>query len=295
MISSLPLLTPQDAQTLSYTFPNQLPSSLNGLPSESTSRHNNNGNNGQHNQSHQRQHHHPVAPPRPNPLAQLRADENFIKQRKLNIQRFGATWIRPPGVTKTYQMAMDETAEREEAERLAEREAMMVDMGDDAEGVEMGGDEDIPEADEGERDLDDDVPDADADAGDLDDEELEDEDEVDLGLGAADNDEEGVGVVEADAEEQMLADRDLDDDVPEAGSYQHTDSEADDLTEDDDDDDEEPTEGLRDSGRFVGNDALRLRVQGASSARSSLASASSFLASSPANGARGPGRPPRRS
>ena len=51
-------------------------------------------------------------------LALLRQSENTIAQRKINIQRFGASWIRPPGVGKTYQAAMDEAIEREEHERM---------------------------------------------------------------------------------------------------------------------------------------------------------------------------------
>ena len=56
-----------------------------------------------------------------NSLHLLRQTEFFIAQRKINIQRFGAGWIRPPGVGKTYQASMDEAAEREEHARLLER------------------------------------------------------------------------------------------------------------------------------------------------------------------------------
>ena len=62
-----------------------------------------------------------------------------MEQRKLHIQRFGATWIRPPGFNKTLQGELDERAERAEAERLALLEEQAV------------GDEDIPEV-EGDED-----------------------------------------------------------------------------------------------------------------------------------------------
>jgi hypothetical protein len=51
----------------------------------------------------------------------LRADENAIIARKLNIRRFGASWIKPPGVSKTLQGIDDERAEREEQEATALR------------------------------------------------------------------------------------------------------------------------------------------------------------------------------
>lgn len=136
-----------------------------------------------------------------------------MEQRKLHIQRFGATWIRPPGLNKTLQGELDERAERAEAERLALLEEQAA--GDeDVAGVE--GDEDerrvegnitrggvdedddtgadldaqIPEGesfegDEGEgtedeeRDLDGEIPEAEADYDDSSDEGSEDSDELD--------------------------------------------------------------------------------------------------------------------
>ena len=54
-------------------------------------------------------------------LSILRADENLIAQRKQNIRRFGAGWLRPPGVAKTLQGMDDEKAEREEVESARAR------------------------------------------------------------------------------------------------------------------------------------------------------------------------------
>jgi hypothetical protein len=148
---------------------------------------------------------------RNNYLMQLQLDEEFIAQRKLNIQRFGAAWIRPPGIAKTYQVMMDEQVEREEAEAQAAREAQMM------QGVEEA-EFDPAEDEEGvEQDLDDQIPDA---------EELAGDDEVD---------EEDLA-----EEDEGVDEHDLDDDVPEAGSYQHTDTEQ----SDGDDEDDEDTQDL---------------------------------------------------
>ena len=141
---------------------------------------------------------------RNNYLTQLQLDEEFIVQRKLSIQRFGAAWIRPPGVPKTYQLVMDEQAEREEAEAQAAREAQMM------QGVEEAEFDAVEDEEEGaEQDLDDQIPEAEDLVGD-DEEELAEEDEG-------------------------MDEQDLDDDVPEAGSYQHTDTEQSDDDEDDED------------------------------------------------------------
>jgi hypothetical protein len=144
---------------------------------------------------------------RNNYLTQLQLDEEFVVQRKLNIQRFGAAWIRPPGVPKTYQMVMDEQAEREEADAQAAREAQMM------QGVEETEFDPAEDEEEGaEQDLDDQIPEAEDLVGD-EEEELAEEDEG-------------------------MDEQDLDDDVPEAGSYQHTD------TEQSDDDEDEDTQDL---------------------------------------------------
>lgn len=85
----------------------------------------------------------------------------------------------------------------------------------------------IPEGldpeDELEHDLDNDVPNAEEEGGWVDDDEIDDEDEDNLDEQAlADMNDEGEG----DYAEQP----DLDDDVPEAGSYQHTDTEVEDSS-----------------------------------------------------------------
>ncbi|KAF2097512.1 hypothetical protein NA57DRAFT_77769 [Rhizodiscina lignyota] len=225
-------------------------------------------------------------------LAQLVADENAIEQRKQNVRRFGAGWIRPPGIAKTYQATMDELAEREEQEMLARRDAQMQELANAQEmearrqqALEGGGDMDGQgevEGDEaGERDLDDDVPEAE-------DVTFNEESLLEGSIVAGEGDGTGVDLdadidVDVDVERildleeaemtgMLEDDRDLDDDVPEAGSYQHTDTEL----EDESTDEEEIGE------------ASMVRMSGGRARQSMLSESdaqmmsSSFLSSSPA-------------
>jgi hypothetical protein len=209
-------------------------------------------------------------------LTALAADENAIYQRKQNVRRFGAGWIRPPGVAKTLQALKDEELEKEEQEAMARREQIMMDLAaaqQDAANAEarMRGEEaDMDEDDDddengGEHDLDDDVPEAvnssdesaSASASDSDsDSESESGSDNGASVSAASPDARGSesmpfnedsfiegSQLEAEVsamlehEEAEMAgvlqdERDLDDDVPEAGSYEHTDSELSDSDSD---------------------------------------------------------------
>ena len=168
-------------------------------------------------------------------LSVLRADENTILNRKKNIRRYGAGWLRPPGVPKTLQGMDDERAEREEQERAANRDfeyyeahrlAEAEARAQEQEGMALG----EGEQQELERDLDDDVPDADADVEDEDYEPYEDFDEP---YGAWESGMVAVPTMEEEAEgDYTEGERDLDEDVPEAGSYQHTDTELEDESSD---------------------------------------------------------------
>jgi len=165
---------------------------------------------------------------------------------------------------------MDEAAEREEQEMLARREQELLELasaqeeataaaaaaaaaavggagagaGDGAEGGAEGGAQGEEEEGVGERDLDDEVPEAESDGSEGSD---SDGDEREDGGGDGEGEMTFNGssflegsIVAADAEvEQMLGmeeagvlqdERDLDDDVPEAGSYQHTDTELEDSS-----------------------------------------------------------------
>lgn len=171
-------------------------------------------------------------------LAALRADENAIVARRANIRRFGAGWLRPPGVGKTLQGMADERAEREEVELARAREMAVMEMQvqqDEIQGgVEGGMPQMVEEGGEGERDLDEDVPEAD-DVGEEGEWSDDDGDELEVvgGFGA-DDFAEGVegSYVEGEAN--------LDDGIPDAdaggmegGSYEHTDTELEDESSDD--------------------------------------------------------------
>lgn len=141
-------------------------------------------------------------------LTTLAHDENTILHRRQNIARFGAGWIRPPGVAKTLQASMDEAAEREEmmrAEAEGDVEVMDVD-GEGVGGVDIVGLEaerqqveegqgQVQEEVEQERDLDEEVPEAEEVDGDwgTDDEERDDDEEQD---GPAGDESMGVGTSE---------------------------------------------------------------------------------------------------
>ncbi|KAK1063875.1 hypothetical protein LTR33_012198 [Friedmanniomyces endolithicus] len=198
----------------------------------------------------------PDSPPPPTATAsathnpQHTADEAAIAARKAAIRNFGAYWIRPHGVLKTLQATHEEEAERLEAEEQARQEAGLRDMqarqqalevqeraGQAAEETAQGGEE---------RDLDDEIPDApeqtaemsfneesmvegssllvDQEQSDLQEEEAEVQQAVDL--------EEAELIGAAQDQEELGIERDLDDSVPEAGSYQHTDTEVEDSDSD---------------------------------------------------------------
>jgi hypothetical protein len=195
----------------------------------------------------------------------LAADETAIAQRKASVRNFGAFWIRPPGIPKTLQAMNEEEAERLEQAELERQERGLADMQAQQqleEARQQAAETEAQEAAgelEEERDLDDDVPDAD-DANnttadftfnedsmmegshvDSSDEENDERryaemeaqeltgaarDEEDLGI---DLDEEQEEVLEEGGEEE----RNLEDSIPEAGSYQHTDTEVEDTDDSD--------------------------------------------------------------
>lgn len=147
---------------------------------------------------------------------------------------------------------MDEAAEREEQEALARREQVLLDL--QAAQTEQANQEARDEGEdqemEGERDLDEDVPEAEANESEI--SASEDASEVEEGDTSAmeapgdltfNEDSFIEGSMIAGEVEQMLEreeaemagvlqdERDLDDDIPEAGSYEHTDTELDDSSD----------------------------------------------------------------
>ncbi|KAB8648503.1 hypothetical protein FH972_026159 [Carpinus fangiana] len=262
MLTSVPILPPRDSHTLWYTpthFP--APAHTHSNPAAAAAA-----------APHDRPKKDKAAPARPSALRQLLADEAEIEKRKTNVARFGAVWIRPPGISKTFQAMVDEAAERAEHEALAAREAAAAEQqaafeaqeaearrlqmqqgarfgpggvqglggvdgqdGDEAGWQDEEDDDDDDEMGMGERDLDDEVPDA----GDVRFEAIssgEEEEDEEVDLDATDDGdimEVSLSAVLQHCEtNRNKEDRDLDDDVPEAGSYQHTDTEVEDESTD---------------------------------------------------------------
>lgn len=182
------------------------------------------------------------------PLAALRADEQIIQLRKFNVKRYGAGWLRPPGVSKTLQSKLEEAQEQLEQMEMQRRDAELRAQEEAAQRANIdipGGDGDgLP--DQEERDLDADVPEAEP--TDL----ASDEDaeytasvtfhESSLLQGSpSDGRQMALDMEDAELDGRLQDERDLgmegdlDDDVPEAGSYEHTDTEQEDDSSSDED------------------------------------------------------------
>ena len=91
-----------------------------------------------------------------------------MERRKQNVQNYGSSWIKPPGIGKSLHQIREERREMEEQQESLRREQLAQELAD-AEVAEQGPPADL---DLGQtRDLDDDVPDADETAPDPDDSE----------------------------------------------------------------------------------------------------------------------------
>lgn len=90
-------------------------------------------------------------------------DEEYIERRKQNIQNYGNSWIKPPGIPKSLFQLREEKREMEEHQEALRREQLSQELADAeasaADGLLQGEGAD-GEMEEG-RDLDDDVPEAD--------------------------------------------------------------------------------------------------------------------------------------
>jgi hypothetical protein len=105
-----------------------------------------------------------------------------MERRKQNVQNYGHSWIKPPGIPKSLYQLREERREMEEHQEVLRREALAQELAEaEAEGAEEllmlqgeGGDElDEP------RDLDDDVPEADITGLDAEESEPDDDDDDD--------------------------------------------------------------------------------------------------------------------
>ncbi|KOS22597.1 hypothetical protein ESCO_001760 [Escovopsis weberi] len=271
MFATLPDFMPRDSHTLWYTS-SRNPLSSPGVVDSSHHHHhhhhhhhNNNGGHGHHNAdpagTQQRQRSQHIL--EKTALARLAADEHYMHLRRVNVQNFGSTWLRPPGVAKTLHQTREEKREQEEhqeamrreqlAQELAEAEGAMADEGGVMDDIQLDGaqdlDADIPDAgfEEERRDLmaarmrisDDAFREAlvrgDPDGTDL----YGHEEDLDQGDQGHILDEEDFA--DGTLDDGLAGDMDanLDDDIPEAedAGYEHTDSEAEFTSSNSDDDD----------------------------------------------------------
>ena len=57
-------------------------------------------------------------------LARLAADEAYMQRRRTNVQNFGSTWLKPPGLPKTLHQMREEMREQEEHQEAMRREQL---------------------------------------------------------------------------------------------------------------------------------------------------------------------------
>ncbi|KAG5985283.1 hypothetical protein E4U55_007386 [Claviceps digitariae] len=155
-------------------------------------------------------------------LARLAADEQHMHRRRIHVQNFGSTWLRPLGVPKTLHQMREEKREQEEHQEALRREQLA------QEYAEAGAAEDV-EADmmddvqlDGAQDLDEEIPDAD------------------------------------DADGLFAMDADSDDDDDDQGQQQEEEEEEDTAVEEPDDESELDDEALREERQ---NDLMAARMR----------------------------------
>ncbi|KAM0329135.1 hypothetical protein ACHAQA_004431 [Verticillium albo-atrum] len=95
-------------------------------------------------------------------LARLRADEHNLERRRLNVQNFGSTWLKPPGVAKTLHQMREERREADEHAEAMRREALQQELAEAEAGPDEDGTDEMEDFGDGARDLDEEIPDADA-------------------------------------------------------------------------------------------------------------------------------------
>lgn len=220
------------------------------------------------------------------PLAILAADEAAIAHRKTAIQNFGSYWIRPPGISKTLQAMNEEALEAAEQEEMMRQEQGLRDMQAQQQAEELreqaaGNAEQQHDEGEEERDLDDEIPDADADAeGEVETSAVEaadvtfneesmvegsrfvEEEEVDQEQYAVMEEAELTGAARDEEDLGMEEERNLDDSIPEAGSYQHTDTELEDSSSDSELNDSFAAQSARRSTRQAGRQPQQVPPSG---------------------------------
>lgn len=98
-----------------------------------------------------------------------------MERRKHNVQNYGSSWIKPPGIFKSLHQIREEKREHEEHQEALRREQLAQELADAEDRSQLDAEMDAT------RDLDDDVPDADETAlepDDSDDSEMTEEEDV---------------------------------------------------------------------------------------------------------------------
>lgn len=107
-------------------------------------------------------------------------DEEYVERRKHNVQNWGSSWIKPPGISKSLHQIREEKREMEEHQEALRREQLAQELADaeEAEAEAMVPEDGMEGETDGMVDLDDEIPDADeSGAGVSDSEEASEEDE----------------------------------------------------------------------------------------------------------------------
>ncbi|KAK0373371.1 hypothetical protein CLIM01_09269 [Colletotrichum limetticola] len=169
MFGLLPDLTPRDSHSIWYT------SSRNPITQAALlEAHEHNNHHGSAQQQQQQQQQNSSSSRRAgqllierSALARLRADEHTMDRRRLHVQNFGSTWLKPPGVPKTLHQIREERREQEEHAEAMRREQLALELAeaeaggqDDDGGLGVLGEGEDGEQEEEARDLDDEIPDA---------------------------------------------------------------------------------------------------------------------------------------
>ncbi|RFU76272.1 anaphase-promoting complex, subunit 15 mnd2 [Trichoderma arundinaceum] len=197
MFATLPDFTPRDSHSLWYSSsrnPFIPPGPVDNLHADPNSSH--------HGPAHSRQRGQLMERTL---LARLAADEQKMHRRRMNVQNFGSTWLKPPGVPKTLHQMREEKREQEEHQEAMRREQLAQELAE----AEGGGAMDDGMMDDvqldGAQDLDDEIPDADDGFDSSSDDSEEDEDEEDEeDENDQDEDDEEEAVREEEADEEAL-------------------------------------------------------------------------------------------
>jgi hypothetical protein len=83
-----------------------------------------------------------------------------MERRKQNVQNYGSSWIKPPGVFKSLHQLREERREMEEHQEALRREQLAQELAEAEVGVELLQGEGVDGEMEAVRDLDDDIPEA---------------------------------------------------------------------------------------------------------------------------------------